>query len=102
MSAKQLPGEEQDALIEGLERVGDHESLAPLEKAILKYATKLTRTPARMTGADIEQLRAHDLDDRGIHDICAITAYFAFVNRMADGLGVELEERFDEIESEAQ
>jgi alkylhydroperoxidase family enzyme len=30
-------------------------------------------------------------DDRAIHDICAITAYYAFVNRIADGLGVELE-----------
>jgi alkylhydroperoxidase family enzyme len=30
-------------------------------------------------------------DDEGIHDACAIIAYFAFVNRIADGLGVELE-----------
>ncbi len=26
------------------------------------------------------------------HDICAVTAYYAFVNRIADGPGVELEE----------
>ena len=36
-----------------------------------------------------------DFDDRAIHDICAIVAYFAFVNRMADGLGVELKPRFN-------
>ena len=48
-----------------------------------------------MSAMDVEQLRSRGLDDRGIHDICAITAYFAFVNRMADGLGVELEERFE-------
>ena len=48
-----------------------------------------------MRAVDVEQLRSQGLDDRGIHDICAITAYFAFVNRMADGLGVELEERFE-------
>jgi len=29
--------------------------------------------------------------DQAIHDICAITACYAFVNRIADGLGVELE-----------
>jgi hypothetical protein len=33
------------------------------------------------------------LDDRAIHDLCAIVAYFNFVNRIADGLGVELEDR---------
>ncbi len=65
------------------------------DKAILDYAGKLTRNPACMSAMDVEQLRSRGLDDRGIHDICAITAYFAFVNRMADGLGVELEERFE-------
>ncbi len=69
--------------------------MASQDKAILKYAAKLTRTPGRMRAVDVEQLRSQGLDDRGIHDICAITAYFAFVNRMADGLGVELEERFE-------
>jgi alkylhydroperoxidase family enzyme len=42
--------------------------------------------------SDVDALRAAGFDDRAIHDICAITAYFAFVNRIADGLGVELEE----------
>ncbi len=35
--------------------------------------------------------RAVGFDDRAIHDVCAIVGYFAFVNRIADGLGVELE-----------
>ncbi len=61
---------------------------------MLDYAAKLTRTPGAMSAADVEALREHGFDDRGIHDICAITAYFAFVNRIADGLGVELEPRF--------
>ena len=44
-----------------------------------------------MGADDIGALRAAGLDDRAIHDACAIIAYFAFVNRIADGLGVELE-----------
>ena len=44
-----------------------------------------------MIGVDISFLRTQGFDDRAIHDICAITAYYAFVNRIADGLGVELE-----------
>ena len=65
--------------------------LDPVDGAMLDYALKLTLTPGAMTKEDVDQLRAHDFDDRSIHDICAITAYFAFVNRIADGLGVELE-----------
>lgn len=61
---------------------------------MLDYALKLTRTPAAIRAEDIHALRAAGLDDRAIHDLCAITAYFAFVNRLADGLGVELETRF--------
>jgi alkylhydroperoxidase family enzyme len=38
-------------------------------------------------------LRDAGFDDRTIHDAYAIVAYFAFVNRIADGLGVDLEDR---------
>ena len=60
---------------------------------MLDYVVKLTRSPGAMTEADIDSLRTQGFDDRAIHDICAIAAYYAFVNRMADGLGVELESR---------
>jgi len=56
------------------------------------YAVKLARTPAKVTEEDIAALRAVGLSDREIHDRCAVTAYYCFVNRMANGLGVELEE----------
>ena len=65
--------------------------LAPADRAMLDYAVKLTRTPSAITAADVDALRRVAFDDRAIHDLCAITAYFAFVNRIADGLGVELE-----------
>ena len=58
---------------------------------MLDYARKLTDTPGAVEESDVDALRAHGFDDRAIHDICAVTAYFAFVNRIADGLGVELE-----------
>ena len=65
--------------------------LAPADRAMLAYAVKLTRQPSAIATEDIAALRAAAFDDRAIHDICAITAYFAFVNRIADGLGVEVE-----------
>jgi uncharacterized peroxidase-related enzyme len=67
--------------------------LAPADRAMLAYAVKLTRAPSTITESDIAALREVGFDDRAIHDICSITAYYAFVNRIADGLGVELEPR---------
>lgn len=61
------------------------------ERALLAYADVLTLTPQAVTRAHIDGLRAAGYDDRAIHDACAIVAYFAFVNRIADGLGVTLE-----------
>lgn len=58
---------------------------------MLDYVVKLTLTPSAITQADIAELRSVGFDERAIHDMCAIAAYFAFVNRIADGLGVELE-----------
>ena len=85
--------EETEVLLSSLAKDHTKASLDPRQRAMLDYALKLTRTPGDMTGHDVAALRAAGFDDRGIHDICAITAYFAFVNRIADGLGVELEPR---------
>ena len=68
--------------------------LDPADRAMLDYAVQLTRAPHGVTVETVATLRAAGFDDRAIHDICAVTAYYAFVNRMADGLGVDLEERF--------
>ena len=63
---------------------------------MLDYAAKLTREPWKVEAADIDRLKQVGFDDRAILDICQITAYYAYVNRMADGLGVELEGFWDE------
>jgi uncharacterized peroxidase-related enzyme len=59
---------------------------------MLDYVAKLTLTPSEVSGDDVQALRNAGFDDRAILDIAQITAYFAFVNRTADGLGVTMEE----------
>jgi uncharacterized peroxidase-related enzyme len=59
---------------------------------MLDYVAKLTLTPSEITREDVQALRDAGFDDRAILDIAQITAYFAFVNRTADGLGVTMEE----------
>ncbi len=85
----------QTAIVEGLIAGGSLAglSLTDRERALVVYSDKLTQDPASVRAADVDALRSCGLDDLAIHDACAIVAYFAFVNRMADGLGVELEEK---------
>ena len=59
--------------------------------AMLDYAVKLTQTPWEMEREDVEKLRQEGFSDGAILDINQITGYYNFVNRLADGLGVELE-----------
>ncbi len=82
---------EQDRRLAELASDPERADLEPVDRAIVHYALRLTREPAAISAADVDELRARGLDDRGIHDLCSIVAYFAFVNRIADGLGVELE-----------
>ena len=58
---------------------------------MVDWALKLTRTPWAMRREDLDPLREAGLDDRALLDLTLVTAYYAFVNRLADGLGVELE-----------
>lgn len=61
------------------------------EQAMLRYALALTRAPATMTRDDLEPLRTAGLDGREILEANQVAAYFAYVNRLVDGLGIELE-----------
>ena len=58
---------------------------------MLSYVEKLTLTPGEMVEQDVDILRDSGFTDRDILDICTVTAYYAYVNRIADGLGVQLE-----------
>ncbi len=66
--------------------------LKEADRAMLEYAAKLTQAPWTMTEADVIGLRENGFTDEAILDINQVTGYYAFVNRLADGLGVALEE----------
>lgn len=61
------------------------------DAAMLAYVVKLTRAPHTVSKADVESLRTHGFGDAAILDICQVASYYNYVNRLADGLGVELE-----------
>ena len=61
---------------------------------MLEYVEKLTLTPSSMTEEDVQKLRKAGWTDRDILDICQVAAYFNYRVRMADGLGVDLDEAY--------
>ena len=66
--------------------------LSEAARALCDYAVKLTLSPGEMQNLDVEMLRSHGFDDEQIHMAAQVIAYFNYINRIADGLGVELEE----------
>jgi uncharacterized peroxidase-related enzyme len=65
--------------------------LSAANRQMLTYTEKLTLSPWEMVEADVVALREVGFSDAAILDINQVTGYYAFVNRLADGLGVELE-----------
>ena len=66
-------------------------ALSDADQAMLNYAEKLTLRPWDMVKGDVVALREAGFSDTAVLDINQVTGYYAFVNRLADGLGVELE-----------
>ncbi len=62
---------------------------------MLDYAEQLTRRSSSTSKKDIDYLRRAGFSDAAILDINQVAAYYNFVNRIADGLGVELEPYWD-------
>ncbi len=58
---------------------------------MLSYARKLTVDASSIDQNDIAQLHEAGFSDRAILEINLAVAYMNFVNRVAEGLGVELE-----------
>ena len=66
--------------------------------AMLRYAVVLTASPHNVSEAHVDDLRRASFDDTEILDICQVVSYYNYVNRLADGLGVELEPSWTEEE----
>ena len=58
---------------------------------MLRFAIKLTASPGAMNDAAVDALRSAGFSDRDILDIVEVVGYYAYANRIADGLGIETE-----------
>ena len=62
-----------------------------------KFAEKLTLTPKKMNKNDIEALKTYDFNEVEISEIVQVISYFNYINRVADGLGLEPEKFIDKL-----
>lgn len=80
-----------DDLLARIEAGWREAELSPKRIAMLVYAEKLTLNPGAMTDSDVAALRNAGFSDRDVLDIAEVVGYYAYVNRIADGLGVTIE-----------
>ena len=73
---------------------------APLEaqdRAMIDFALKLTKQPSGVKREDTEFLQQYGFSEENVVDIVLITCTFNFMDRLADGLGVELDPQMQKI-----
>jgi uncharacterized peroxidase-related enzyme len=63
-----------------------------IDTALCQYAVKLTLNPGKMGSGDVGHLRGLGLDDQQITVATQVISYFNYINRVAEGLGVDLDD----------
>jgi len=58
------------------------------DRTMLDYVVKLTKDATLCRPEDLAKLRAAGFDDKGILQITLIAAWFNYINKVADALGV--------------
>ncbi|MFL2648215.1 MAG: hypothetical protein ACJ0GW_04620 [Candidatus Actinomarina sp.] len=64
---------------------------------LCKFAEKLTTNPKKINNNDIELLKTFEFNEVEISEIVQVISYFNYINRVADGLGLEPEKFIDEL-----
>ncbi len=76
---------------EALKKNWREANLTDIDKALCVWAEKLTRNPHDVAKADVRELQDAGLSPEAISDAAQVIGYFNYINRIADGLGVDLE-----------
>ncbi len=84
--------EEADAFVHAVARDWTTAALSEADRALCAHAIRLTRQQGSVTPAHLDQLRSLGFDDVAIHDATQVVAYFNYITRIADGLGIDPED----------
>jgi uncharacterized peroxidase-related enzyme len=81
--------------------VSDHHDagLDPIDVAVMDLADKVAQDATSVTQADIDALRSHGLSDADVFDVIAAAAARCFFSKVLDGLGVQADARYAELDA---
>jgi uncharacterized peroxidase-related enzyme len=77
-----------DELVKALQEDYQTAPISEADKVLLNYVAQLTRDATGISPRDHEKLREAGFDDQAILQITLIAAWFNYINRVADALGV--------------
>lgn len=83
---------EADRLVHAVVRDWRTADLSRADHTLCEYAVRVTHHQHELSPADLDRLRAAGFDDRAIHDATQVIGFFNYITRIADSLGVELED----------
>ncbi len=63
--------------------------LEPRMRLLCDFAVELTHRPAADAAPQIEALRGAGWTDSAIHDAIQVVAYFNYINRIAEAVGID-------------
>jgi alkylhydroperoxidase family enzyme len=68
----------------------DHRTapVSPAEHAMLDYIDRMTKDAVQLGPEDLAALREHGFNDTAILQMTLIGAWFNYINRVADALGI--------------
>ncbi len=75
-------------LVDALEKDYTTAPVTAQERVMLDYVVKITKDATKVWKDDHERLHAAGFDDKAILQITLIAAWFNYINRVADALGV--------------
>jgi uncharacterized peroxidase-related enzyme len=94
-----LLGVPKHAILSALDDL-DSSPVAENMKPVLRYARKLTQQPDSVTQADADAVFAAGWNDLALYHAVAVTALFNFMNRLVEGMGIELDPNYVKPASE--
>ena len=77
-----------EAFVKALVEDYEHAPLTPADRVMLDYVAVLTKDATQVTPGHHRRLREAGFDDRAILQITLIAAWFNYINRVADALGI--------------
>ena len=93
--------EEADAFVHGVVSGWRSAPLSEADRALYTHAVRLTKEQDTVTPEDLDRLRSVGFDDVAIHAATQVVAYFNYITRNADGLGIDPEDFIRPWRSEA-